>query len=130
MTLASDARRLSCFVTAEVGMRTQADRSAFCVCRCRVHLYRSRRSDKELFSIGVATIAGSICYEAPEHPWSYWRAEPLRLDVRPELLDRIYKTLLQRGQGTINVVEATPFDLQSIGFQPVGSDHRRFLAGP
>jgi hypothetical protein len=103
-------------------MRILAERSAFCVCRCRVHLSRSRQSDKELFSIGVATIAGSIGYEAPEHPWSYWRTELLRLDVRPEELDRIRKTLLQRGQGTISLVGATPFDLQSIGFQPIGSD--------
>jgi hypothetical protein len=103
-------------------MRILAERSAFCVCRCSVHLYRSRRSDKELFSIGVATVAGSIGYEAPECPWSYWRTELLRLDVHPEELDRIHKTLLQRGQETIKVMGATPFDLQSIGFRPVGSD--------
>jgi hypothetical protein len=103
-------------------MRIQTERSAFCVCRCRVHLYRSRRSDKELFSIGVATISGSIGYEAPEHPWSCWRTELLRLNVRPEQLDRIHKTLLQRGQGTFGVIGATPFDLQSIGFQPIASD--------
>jgi hypothetical protein len=103
-------------------MRIQTERSEFCVCRCRVHFYRSRRSDKELFSTGAATIAGSIGYEAPEHPWSYWSTELLRLDVRPEQLDRIHKTLSQRGQGAINVVGATPFDLQSIGFRPVGSD--------
>jgi hypothetical protein len=103
-------------------MRFLAERSAFCVCRCSVHLYRSRRSHKELFSIGVATIAGSIGYEAPELPWSYWRTELLRLDVRPAQLDRIHKTLLQRGQGTINVVGATPLDLQPIGFQPIRSN--------
>jgi hypothetical protein len=107
-------------------MRILAERSAFCVCRCSVHLYRSRRSDKELFSIGVATIAGSIGLEAPERPWSYWRTELLRLDVRPGQLDCIHRTLLQRGQGTINVVGATPFDLQSIGFQPIGSDEAPF----
>jgi hypothetical protein len=50
---------------------TQRERSTFCVCKCRLHLCRSRRSDKELFSFGVATIAGSIGYEAPERPWSY-----------------------------------------------------------
>jgi hypothetical protein len=103
-------------------MKILAEGSAFYVCRCSVHLYRSRRSDKELFSIGVATIAGSIGYEAPERPWSYWRTELLRLDVRPEQLDRIHKTLLHLGQGTINVIGATPFDLQSIGFQPIGCD--------
>ncbi len=103
-------------------MRILAVRSAFSVCRCSVHLYRSRRSDKELFSIGAATIAGSIGYEAPERPWSYWKTELVRLDVGPEQLDRIHKTLLQRGQGTINVIGATPFDLQSIGFRPIGSD--------
>jgi hypothetical protein len=103
-------------------MRIPEERSTFCVCRCRVHLYRSHQSDKELISIGVAAIAGSIGYEAPERPWSYWRTELLRLDVRPEQLDRIYKRLLLRGRGTINVVGATPFDLQSIGFQPIGSD--------
>jgi hypothetical protein len=96
-------------------MRIHRERSIFCVCKCRVHLYRSRRSDKDLFSIGVAS-AGSIGYEAPERPWSYWRTELLRLDVRT------HKTLLQRGQGTINVVGATPFDLQSIGFQPMSAD--------
>jgi hypothetical protein len=60
-------------------------------CKCRVHLYRSRRSDKELFSIGVAS-AGSIGYEAAERPWTYWRTELLRLCVRPEQLQLIYKT--------------------------------------
>jgi hypothetical protein len=59
-------------------MRILAERSAFCVCRCSVHVYRSRRSHKELLSIGVATIAGSIGYEAPELPWSYRRTELLR----------------------------------------------------
>jgi hypothetical protein len=103
-------------------MRIPEERSTFCVCRCRLHLSRSRHADKELFSIAVATIAGSIGYEAPERPWSYWRTELLRLDVRPEQLDRIHKTLLQRGQGIINVHGATPFDLQSIGFQPIGRD--------
>jgi hypothetical protein len=97
------------------------ERSTFCGCKCHVHLYRCRRSDKELFSIGVAS-AGSIGYEAAEHPWSYWRTELLRLDVRPEQLDRIYKALLQVGHATIKLIGASPFDLQSIGFQRIGSD--------
>jgi hypothetical protein len=97
------------------------ERSTFCVCKCRVHLYRSRRSDEELFSIGVAS-AGSIGYEAAERPWNYWRTELLRLDVRPEQLDRIYKTLLQVGHATIKLIGASPFDLQSIGFQPMSAD--------
>jgi hypothetical protein len=95
--------------------------STFCVCKCRVHLYRSRWSDKDLFSIGVAS-AGSIGYEAAERPWSHWRNELLRLSVRPEQLDRIRKTLLHGGQRKINLVGASPFDLQSIGFQPMSAD--------
>jgi hypothetical protein len=102
-------------------MRIQRERSIFCVCKCRVHLYRSRWSDKDLFSIGVAS-AGSIGYEAAERPWSYWRTELLRLSVSPEQLDRIHNTLLKDGQGTINLIGASPFDLQSIGFQPMSAD--------
>jgi hypothetical protein len=103
-------------------MRILGEPSTFYECRYCVRLYRSRPSDKELFSVGIATIAGSIGYQASERPWSDWRSELLRLNVRPEELDRIHKSLLQRGEGTIKVVRASPFDLQSIGFQPIEAD--------
>lgn len=98
------------------------DLSIFHECRCCVRLYRSRSSDQELFSIATATITGSIAYEASERPWSYWRTELLRYSIRPEQLDRVHRTLLQRGQGTIKVIGVSPFDLQSMGFQPINAD--------
>jgi hypothetical protein len=111
-------------------MRIQTERSAFCVCRCCVHLYRSRRSDKELFSIGVATIAGSIGYEASEHPWSYWRTELLCLDVRPEQLDRIHKTLLQRVGELSMWSEQRLLICNQSSFKPYAAISRLFLIRP
>ena len=105
----------------EFGMRILDEHSTFHECRCSVHLYRSRGSDKELFS-ATATIAGPFVYEASERPWSYWEIELSRFSVRPEQLDRVHKTLLQLGQGTIKLAGVTLFDLQSMGFQRINAD--------
>jgi hypothetical protein len=111
-------------------MRIPEERSTFCVCRCCVRLYRSRRSDKELFSFGVATIAGSIRYEAPERPWNYWRTELLRLDVRPEQLDRIHKTLLQRVGELSMWSEQRLLICNQSSFKPYAAISRLFLIRP
>jgi hypothetical protein len=82
----------------------------------------SRSCDAEICARGIATRSGCSSYEASVHPLSYWRGQLLRLNVQPDQLDRVEKTLLRQYEAVLKRVSASPFDLQSIGFQLVDSD--------
>lgn len=87
-----------------------------------------RSFDAEICARGIATRSGCSSYEAPVHPLSYWRGQLLRLNVQPGQLDRVEKTLLQQYEAVLKRVSASPFDLQSIGFQLVDSDQHQETA--